>query len=563
MLEELHIQNFAIIDDLAACFGPGLNVLTGETGAGKSILIGAIQLLLGARGRIDQIREGADEALVEGRFDLSSHPRLSDVLESHGFGKTDQVILRRVVSSSGKSRAYVNGQFCTLHVLNALGRAWVNIYGQHEHQSLLQTERHLDLLDAYGGLDRVRDRWDRRWGEWESLNSEIAERESQKEQTEKQRDLWAFQCEEIEKSNLRPAEEDDLQLERQRLLHARRIQEGLQRAEDALYAERGSAMERVHGVIREMQELASVDPVLQGPVETLNEAALLLEDSIQRIRELAPTVEPDPQRLQMVEERLTEIERLKRKYRKGIPELLSLAEDLRTALTELDRGAEDLEDLSGRRRDAQQALLALGETLSGARKEWGRVLSEAVERELRDLGIECPVFCVDSTPLTEGEPLGPEGKKAGPRGMDRVAFLLSTNVGESPRPLSRIASGGELSRIMLAMKKALAEAERVPTLIFDEIDAGIGGAVAQALGEKLAHIARGHQVLCITHLPQIARYAGTHFRVEKEIQGGRTVTRVQHLESNERVEEVSRMLGGKVITEQTRAHARELLSGSA
>lgn len=562
MLEELHIQNFAIIDEMAVRFAPGLNVLTGETGAGKSILIEAIQLLLGGRGRADHIREGADEAMVEGLFDLPEHPQLSDVLTSHGMEMMEQVILRRVLSRTGKSRAYVNGQLCTLQMLAQLGRVWVNIYGQHEHQSLLQAERHLDLLDEYGGLGPLRDRWAELWAEWGTLKSEIERARTRKEEAEAQRDLWEFQCDEIEKAGLVPGEEDDLEQERQVLLHAHQIQEGLQRAEETLYGEEGSALERVQGVVREMQALAQVDPDLETTLELLKEVALYLEEGVQRVRDHLRRLELDPQRLQMVEERLAEIKRLKRKYRRSIPEMLSLAGELRARLRELDRGAEDLEGLVQRRSAVAQSLLDAGKALTEARKECGRMISGGVERELRDLGIGQPVFQVELTQMTDGETLESGGPKVGPRGMDQAGFRLSTNVGEAPRLLSRIASGGELSRIMLALKKVLAEAEHVPTLIFDEIDVGIGGAVAEALGEKLSHIARDHQVLCITHLPQIACYARNHLRVGKELLDGRTVTRVQPLERGERVEEISRMLGGKVITEQTRAHARELLNRS-
>ena len=559
ILEALHIQNFAIIEDIKVGFGPGLNVLTGETGAGKSILIGAIQLLLGAKAGSDQIRQGADEAVVEGLFDLSGSADYASVLEAHGFAVSDQVVLRRVVFRSGRSRAYVNGQFCTLQMLSDLGRSWVNIYGQHEHQLLLQPERNLELLDAYGTLWALREQWEKDWKDWGRLKAAINEAEDRKKEAETMRDLWEFQCAEIDRANLEAGEEEALENERQILSNVHKIQEGLHRAEEALYGERGSALERAQLVLRELEELKDVDTGLSGVVDALSEVTLGLEDSIRRIREHRRCVDVNPERLLAIEERLAEIQRLKRKYRGPIPEILSHADELRSRLRALEQGQDDLDELLLQQNTLRDALLRHGMALTNARSECGETLSGSVERELRDLGIDQPVFQVRLLPLREGETLADDGAKAGGEGMDQVAFLLSTNVGENPKPLSRIASGGELSRIMLALKKVLAEAEQIPTLIFDEIDAGIGGAVTQALGEKLGHIAKEHQVLCITHIPQIACFAKRHLKVSKSLRGKRTVTHVASLGEEDRLEEISRMLGGKEITERTRAHARELL----
>lgn len=559
ILEALHIQNFAIIEDVKVGFGPGLNVLTGETGAGKSILIGAIQLLLGAKAGSDQIRQGADEAVVEGLFDLSGSEDYASVLEAHGFAVSDQVVLRRVVFRSGRSRAYVNGQFCTLQMLSDLGRSWVNIYGQHEHQLLLQPERNLELLDAYGTLWALREQWEKDWKEWGRLKAAINEAEDRKKEAETMRDLWEFQCAEIDRADLEAGEEEALERERQILSNVHKIQEGLHRAEEALYGERGSALERAQLVLRELEELKDVDTALSGVVDALSEVTLGLEESIRRIREHRRSVEVNPERLLAIEERLVEIQRLKRKYRGSIPEILSHADELRSRLRALEQGQDDLDELLLQQNTLRDALLKHGVALTNARSKCGETLSRSVERELRDLGIDQPVFQVRLLPLREGETLADDGPKAGGEGMDQVSFLLSTNVGEDPKPLSRIASGGELSRIMLALKKVLAEAEQIPTLIFDEIDAGIGGAVSQALGEKLDHISTAHQVLCITHIPQIACFAKRHLKVSKSLRGKRTVTHVTSLGEEDKIEEISRMLGGKEITERTRAHARELL----
>lgn len=559
MLAELHITNFAIIDELFIDLGPGLTVLTGETGAGKSILIEAIQLLLGARGSPEQVREGASEAVVEGLFDLSDARDHTEALRPLGLDGSSEVLLRRVLSKGGRSRAYLNGQLSSIQMLAEVGRLMVNIYGQHEHQTLLQPERHLDLLDDYGGLRPLRGRWEDLWKRLERVKSDILQVESRMREAAARRELWEFQCAEIRQAGLRPGEEEELEQERKVLLNFERINQGLSRAEETLYGAQGSVLERVQTVVREMKELAQIAPRLAHLLDLLSQASLSLEETVHGLRQEMRGLQGDPARLAEVEERLAEIQRLRRKYKGTVPEILSLAADLEGRVSELERGDEELQGLFRQEEEIEDALLVAGVELTEARRQAGVLLSQGVERELRDLGIERPVLEVRRLPLQEGVELGPQGAKAGGRGMDQIEFLLSANVGEPPRPLARIASGGELSRIMLALKRVLADAERVPTLILDEIDAGIGGAVAEALGEKLADIAKGHQVLCITHLPQIACYATRHFKVSKDLKEGRTVARVELLEKGGRLDEISRMLGGRVITEKTRAHAKELL----
>ncbi len=559
MLAQLHITNFAIIDELFIDLGPGLTVLTGETGAGKSILIEAIQLLLGARGSPEQVREGASEAVVEGLFDLSDARGHVEALRHLGLDASSEVLLRRVLSKGGRSRAYLNGQLSSIQMLSEVGRLMVNIYGQHEHQTLLQPERHLDLLDDYGGLRNLRGRWEDLWKRLERVKSDILAVESRMREASARRELWEFQCAEIRQAGLRPGEEEELEQERKVLLNVERISQGLSRAEEILYGAQGSVLERVQTVVREMKELVQIAPKLGQLLDLLSQASLDLEEAVHGLRQEMRSLQGDPARLAEVEERLSEIQRLRRKYKGTVSEVLSLGADLEGRISELGRGDEELQGLFRQKDEIEGALLVAGLELTEARRQAGLLLSQGVERELRDLGIDRPVLEVRRLPLQAGVGLGPGDIKAGGRGMDQIEFLLSANVGEPPRPLARIASGGELSRIMLALKRVLADAERVPTLILDEIDAGIGGAVAEALGEKLADIAKGHQVLCITHLPQIACYATRHFRVSKELKEGRTIARVESLEEDGRLEEISRMLGGRVITDKTRAHARELL----
>lgn len=559
VLESLHIRNLAIIDDLVVEFGPGLNVLTGETGAGKSILIGAIQLLLGAKAGVEMIRQGSEEASVEGFFRLWGDSKAVNRLRQKGFEVQDGIVVRRTLMRSGRSRAYINGQICTLPLLGELLRDMVNIYGQHEHQGLLQPERHLDLLDEHGRLMGLRASWEDLWNHWIALGKRISEAENQLREAQSKRELWEFQLQEIRQAKLIPGEAQSLEQEKNFLLNAERVQKALGRAEEGLYGERGSALERVQMAIRELQQLVGMAPFLEDIVKELKTAEVQLEEAVSGIRDKARRIQCDQGRLTQVEERLEEIQRLRRKYRADVEELLDLEKDLEERLRKGDLGEETLARLRSEMKDLELKLCHMGKSLSQARQEAGQRLALGVQRELQDLGADRPVFEVLVSQLEEGVYLGEEGLYAGPRGMDKVEFRLSMNVGEPPRALWKIASGGELSRIMLAMKKVLAEAERVPTLILDEIDAGIGGAVAHALGEKLAFIGRSHQVLCVTHLPQVACFAQHHFQVSKYIKGDRTITSVSPLDREGRVEELSRMLGGKLISPKARAHARELL----
>jgi DNA repair protein RecN (Recombination protein N) len=496
---------------------------------------------------------------VEGLFDLSSCEQIMESLRKRGIQAAGQVVLKRVISRGGKSRAYVNGNFITLQELSELGKSLLNIYGQHEHQMLLQEGRHLDLLDEFGGVVQLREQWAELWEERRRLLAELEETRERIQRTREKRELWEFQLAEIEGAELRPQEDRELEEERRRLLHAKRIRDGLALGEELLYSERGSALDRIHTVLKELESLREVEPRVGALLEALEGASVQMEEAVHDIRQLNRLIEEDPQRLEQVEERLGEINRLKRKYEGGIEEILQFAQKIRQELQELEAGEDALSGISSRIEGVEARLVELGERLREARYEAARRLKKEVEGELRDLGINEPLFEARITPIKQGERLGDDGPVAGPKGLDEVAFYLSTNVGEPPRALSRIASGGELSRIMLALKRSLADAGRIPTLIFDEIDAGIGGAVAEAVGEKLRLISRTHQVLCITHLPQIASLADNHLHVSKQQEAGRTITRVIPLSPDQRVEELSRMLGGRVITQRTRDHAKELL----
>ncbi len=562
MLAELHIENFAIIDRLDLSLEEGLNVITGETGAGKSIIIGAIQLLLGAKGSAELIREGKEQAEIEGLFDVSGS-NVKDRLVQAGFGSSDNVLLKRIIVRSGRSKAYVNGRLATIPLLSGVGKELVNIYGQHEHQVLLYPDRHIDLLDDFGSLQRLKQAFSSLYLEWERLIDEEKRLRNELNIIEQQKELWQFQCKEIDAVNLKEAEDEDLGKELQILTNAEKLREHAEGIEERLYAGGHSAYESLGHVRNRLKEMGRIDSSLADQEEVLETILIQIDELVRFFREYHKGIISDANRLVEVEQRLLEIQRLKRKYGNSIDEIIKFKDQSEKQLArsyDIDKRIERLGDRIGemRARITEEAI-----ALSRERKGMAARLSALMERELKDLGISRPIFQVRIEGLKgykEDGFLQVDGSPIGLNGMDKAEFYISTNEGESPGPLSKIASGGELSRIRLAMKKTLARAVGIPTLIFDEIDAGIGGRVAQIVGEKLRSISEDHQVFCITHLPQIACYANAHFKVAKEAKKKRAITSVRVLSGDERVEEIARMLGGMQVTEKTKEHALEMIS---
>jgi DNA repair protein RecN (Recombination protein N) len=549
MLSELLIRNFAIIDRLQVAFGPGFNVLTGETGAGKSIIIDAVGLLLGDRARPDLIRNGEEEASVEALFDLSTRPDLRRALAEGGGDEADELLVRRVVARSGKNRIYLNGSLATLAQLQPLTGQMVTIYGQHEHQGLLRSETHLLLLDRFAGAEETAAACQRLHRELRGLDDHLRRLEEAERQRQQRLDLLTFQSGEITAAALRPGEEEELAAERLLLQHAGRLAAAAEGGYEALYGAEGAVCERLGSVAGELEGLAPVDPTLAPLAEAVRGALYALEDVARELRDRTRRVAFDPQRQAAVEERLALLATLKRKYGATLEAVLAYRETI-------DREIAELTDLDAarhglcRQREAAAAELArTAELLSGRRQEAARRLRAAVEAELAELAMPRARFEVRLSALPE----------PGPRGAERVEFFLAANPGEEARPLARVASGGELSRLMLALQRATPGGEGIPTLIFDEVDAGIGGAAATAVGRKLKGAAQAAQVLCITHLPQVAAFADRHFRVEKREADGRTATLLAGLDGEARVHEMARMLGGATVTDRTLEHARELI----
>ena len=550
MLLDLAIKNIAIIDTLQVTFQPGLNILTGETGAGKSIIIDAVNLILGGRASTDLIRSGEDEAQVEALFSLTEVPGVAAELADSGIEADGELVVKRTVSRTGKNRVFLNGSLATTAQLATVAPRLINIYGQHESQTLLRLANHLELLDGYGRLTPLRVAYAECYAEHQRIVTELRSRDRDGQEAARRLDLLSFQSEEIAAAAPVPGEDEDLERERELLTHADRLLQGTSSAFERLYGDDSALLSRLAEVRRGLTDCSAIDPRLSPLDATLAEAALQIEDAALALRDYAARVETDPRRLQTVDDRLDVIRTLKRKYAPTIGEILALKAEIDRERESLLRREENREGLERRRDELVAELLREGRELSERRREAAGRLTEAMTGQLHELAMKDALFLADFQPLDD----------PGPTGVDRVEFLFSPNPGEPPRPLARIASGGELSRLMLALKQVHPESD-VPTLIFDEVDTGIGGAVSALVGEKLRKVAGSQQVLCITHLPQVAVYADHHFQVQKRIEGGRTTTTVIPLDDASRIEEISRMLGGMTITETTRRHAREMLDG--
>ncbi|GIV04688.1 MAG: DNA repair protein RecN [Fimbriimonadales bacterium] len=549
MLHALHIENLAIIDRLEVLFTAGLNALTGETGAGKSILIDALSLALGERADPTMIRAGAEKLRVNAVFELPNDPELHALLDELGVEPEEGLLyLSREVQASGRSLARINGQPAPLNTLKAVGERLVDLHGQHEHQSLLKPNSHLEFLDRWLGESALSLRAQVRetvqaLRQAERELQELAEREREREQM---LDLYRFQVDEIRKANLQPGEEEQLETEERRLTHAEKLIALAGGAYDALMSENGAYDQAAHAS-RNLTEIARIDPSVAEWGEMLEGALAHIEEVARNLRAYAESIEYDPARLEEVIARLELIKRLKRKYGDTLEAVLEYAENAESKLHALETQTERREALEAQLATLQARAAALSAELSEQRKAGAQRFAERVQACLRDLAMERAEFLVEVRP-----------KPLDATGADSVEFLFSANPGEPPRPLSKIASGGEMSRVMLALKTVLADAAPVPTLVFDEIDAGLGGRTAHAVGDKLAELAQHCQILCITHLPQIASRARHHLAIEKQTDGDATRVQVHSLEGEARVREIARMLAGEP-TETALQHARELL----
>ena len=566
MLRELSIRNLAVVEEAVVPFAPGLNVLTGETGAGKSIVVDALLLITGARAQLDWIRTGADTALVEAVFEIDPAGPVAALLDEAGHHPGDgQLVIKRELARSGRHRAFVNDGAATVGLLERLGELLVELHGQHEHQRLMEPARQLLLLDRFAeALDR-RERVGALVRTWEEARAALDRLRSEMREGARQEDLYRFQLAEIDDVRLKDGEEEELRAERSRLQHAERIVAGLQETVDLLYEEPQSATTRLSRAATLLRDLSRYEPDAAASVEAIEGAQAYLEDVVGRARALRDRAVFDPERLEQIDARLDTIVKLKRKYGDSVAAILAHRHEAATALDRITRHDAIAEEMERGVAEAAAAAGAEAAALSQARTRGAERLERLIQKEIRGLGMEHGRFRVAlrREPAAAGElAAGSDGWRVGARGAESAELLLSANPGEDLRPLTKVVSGGELSRVMLAAKTVLAAADDVPVLVFDEVDAGIGGRVADVVGQKLAASATGRQVLCVTHLAPIAAYAGQHLLVEKRVARGATRTTVTLLPAAARVDELARMLGGERVTEASRRHARELLRGA-
>lgn len=553
MLTELSIRNFAIIEELMISFDDGLTVLTGETGAGKSIIIDAVQLLCGARGSSEFIRHGAKKAELEGMFLLQSTQHASyKKLEELGIPTDEEsIILRRELNSSGKSTCRINGKLVTIAVLREIGATLVDIHGQHESQELMDDKAHISLLDQFGSSELVeaKDSYASLFSEYKRLQKRLQALQIDDQEMAHRMDLYRFQLNEIEEAALEHGEEDTLIAERNELMNYTKVVEKLQTASTALSAE-SAGMEYLGVALHALQDLTSVHNTYEKISDEFANAYFILEDLQSQIQSQLDSMEYDEERVQFVETRLALFQTLKRKYGPSIDAVIAYGEKIGKQLNQLTNRDEEIQVLEKKIHQLEQDLHLEADELTTIRKQTATELSTKIMEQLRSLYMDRAVMEVRVEPL----------KQFVESGKDLVTFYISTNVGEPLKPLTKIASGGELSRVMLALKSIFSKHQEITSIIFDEVDTGVSGRVAQAIAEKIGQIAKDSQVLVITHLPQVAALADQHLRIEKHVENERTMTSIVQLSTDQRTEELSRMMSGEEITETTLNHAKELLA---
>ncbi|MBT3415293.1 MAG: DNA repair protein RecN [Nitrospina sp.] len=562
MIKEIRIRNFAIIENLAVNFEQGLNVLTGETGAGKSIILGALNLLLGGRADTDSIRSGETTAFVEGAFEVTD-PATLDLIRECGIEMEDgELLVKRQVSNAGKNRCLLNDSPVTVSTLAKIGDRLVDLHGQHDHQALLHPETHIDLLDLYGKSQELRNEFALNFSDYQTQAKKLQSMKMDEQERLQKEEFLSFQLAEIDAAGLSEEEEEEIKAESHKLKHAEKIRAGLQQSQSLLTDDQGSILENLGQVLKELEAVLEIDPGLAETVERSRSAYYELEEVVESLRGYNRSLEFNPNRLEEIEDRLAEINGLKRKFGNDITEILKRRDQIAEELQQLASNDENMKALEEELRQKEKVLSKLAIRLAEKRESAAKSFTASVEKELKELSMGNVQFGVrfDYPSDPDGFILFRKEKmKASATGLGTLEFMFSPNPGEELRPLVKIASGGEVSRVMLALKSILNDQDTIPVMIFDEVDTGIGGGVAEKVGLKLQKVASTKQVLCITHLPQIAGLASSHFRIEKQIKSKRTHSTIHQLEHEERVEELARMSSGETITDASLEHAREML----
>lgn len=555
MLVTLQVRDFAIVDRIEVEFEPGMTVLTGETGAGKSILVDALGLVLGERGGGKLVRSGAKRAEFSAEFEVSGLPRARAWLEEQALDEGDECLLRRVINADGRSRAFINGNAVPVQQLKTLGEMLIDIHGQHFHQSLGRRSVQRDLLDHYGGLQDLRAQTGGAFAEWKSLLDRLLALQSADADRESRVDLLTFQLRELESLDARPGEYPELQAEAQRLANSGRLAEGVAAALDVLSdSDAGNITGMLAAAERALQQLVQFDEELASVVELLDSAAIQVAEAADSLRRYGDSIDMDPGRQNTVEHRLDSMQSIARKHRVEPGELAELRARLADELDELTNAAARGHELEQAAREAESSYREYAGELSRLRKIAAKKFADSVSDAMAGLGMPGGKFEIALDALADG------AERAS--GLDDIEFLISANPGQPPMPLSRVASGGELSRMSLSIQVIASDGSTIPTMVFDEVDSGVGGGVAEMVGRRLAEVARDRQVLCVTHLPQVASLADHHIRISKVTDGKATRTGAHVLDREERVDELARMLGGVEITAKTREHAAEMLAGA-
>ena len=555
MLMNLQVRDFAIVDRIDIEFESGMTVLTGETGAGKSILVDSLGLVLGERGSAQLVRNGAKRAEFAAQFDVSSLPTVAEWLAEQALDLDGDCLLRRVIGADGRSRAFINGNAVPLSQLKALGELLLDIHGQHFHQSLAHKDIQRDLLDHFGGLLDGRAIVATHYIEWQTLNERLESLRAAESERASRLDLLTFQLQELDSLGISGGEYNELSTERQRLQNSGRLAEGAALAIDRLIdGDAGNANSLVAEAQRAIEQLVEFDAALEPVLELLSTASIQVAEAADALRRYGEAIDMDPARRDEVEERLDAIRSIARKHRVNPDELPDLTERLRLEHDELSNAEERGRELEAQATAARASFLEQARALSDARRKAAKALAKDVTGAMHGLGMPGGVFEISLAPLAEGA--------ARPWGLDDVEFLISANPGQAPQPLARIASGGELSRMSLAIQVIASDGSAIPTMVFDEVDSGVGGGVAEMVGRRLQELGSDRQVLCVTHLPQVASLADQHFRISKVTDGKSTRTQVHTLGAEERVDELARMLGGVEITNKTLEHAAEMLAGA-
>lgn len=565
MLKQLSIKNFTIIENLHICFSDGLTILSGETGAGKSIIINAVNLLLGSRASAKLIRTGSETAELEALFKITPESRVFKILEEQGGKPSEELLIRRIISRGDRHRIYINGHFATIQMLSRLTENMTSISGQHAHQGLLKEDFQLMVIDQFGSLISVRSKNSRLFHEIIPLIQKLRKLNNIRDRQAEHINLLEFQKKEIIDASIKPGEDASLEQERIRLKNGEELYKAVYSSIEELYSANGAIVERLVEVKKNLERASEIDPELSSKAKDLNKASFRIEDIAEELRTYLKIILLDDKRLEEVESRLDILTRLKRKYGGTLESVILHLETIDQELSGIENISGQINDIETKLSELHRELSMLSLDLSSKRSQTAKLLAKKVEKELVSLRMSGTKFKISLQTIPASDNSDPhlvvKGNTINETGIDQASFLIAPNVGEDLKPMASIASGGELSRIVLALKAILAEKGSVETLVFDEVDAGIGGSVAEAVGKKLSKLARYHQIICITHLPQIAKFGDNHFRITKNVSQGRTITSINPLNEKDRIKEIARMLGGMEITKTTLEYAREMLQG--